>query len=168
MSEEKSIALSALDDIENVSNENMKLPEGSKIIIAPEKSTEKKKKERSEAQKQAFEKMRAKRLENDEKRRLAKGEKQKEMDNIKIQQEQEEEEERVRRAEELKQKLGVNVEVLKKRGRKAGQHIPYKKEVEKEMKSADVHKDKPVALQNNIQPAYTNPYMNMLLNKMRR
>ena len=161
---------------EVVSKENdLKLPEGSKIVIAPEKMNEKKKKERTEAQKQAFEKMRAKRLENDEKRRLAKGEKQKEMDNIKIQQEKEEEEERKQRAEELKQKLGVDVEVLKKRGRKPGQHIPYKKDIEKEIQNADVHiklEDKPVVMQNNIQrvqpPVYTNPYMNMLLNKMRR
>lgn len=135
------------------------LPEGTKVIIPPEKITEKVKKERSQKQIEAFEKMRAKRLENDQKRKFAKGETQKAKDDIKIQQEKEEEEERQKRAKELKEKLGVDVEVLKKRGRKAGQHIPYKKE------NQPVEKPVQVAPQP---PTYTNPYMSMLLNKMRR
>lgn len=164
----------------------VKLPEGSKIILAPEKVTEKVKKERTEAQKEAFKNMRAKRLENDDKRKLAKGEKQKEMDLIKIQQEKDEEDERLKRAEELKQKLGVNVEVLKKRGRKAGTHILYRRETQErseykkdtgqeetkiENKNEDIAKIhqptyRPFGTQERSE--YTNPYMNMLLNKMKR
>jgi hypothetical protein len=155
--------------------EKLSLPEGTKVIIPPEKITEKVKKERTQKQIEAFEKMRAKRLENDKNRKLGKEDKQKEIDNIKIQQEKEEEEERQRRAEELKEKLGVNVEVLKKRGRKAGQHIPYKQTQKSEL-SQDVEKEppKPVHVAPS-QPTYTtngvnysNPYMSMLLNKMRR
>ena len=145
---------------EQTLEEKLSLPEGTKVIIPPEKVSEKKKKERSEAQKAAFEKMRAKRLENDQKRKLSKEEKQIEIDNIKIQQEKEEEEERLKRADELKQKLGVNVEVLQKRGRKPGQHIPYKKE--EKVEKIEVKREEPQP------PVYTNPYMTMLMNKMRR
>ncbi len=162
------------------------IPEGSKVIIPPEKITEKKKKERTQKQIEAFEKMRAKRLENDAKRKMSKEEKQKEIDNIKIQQDQEEEEERKRIADELKEKLGVDVSLLKKRGRKPGQHIPYKKEKEeKEEEKAEVKNIAPnVQNVQNVQnvvnnapigsraeqapPSYSNPYMAMLLSKMRR
>ena len=155
-------------------NENITLPEsalsllvkGSKVIIPPQKITEKVKKERTQKQIEAFEKMRAKRLENDEKRKLAKGETQKVKDDIKIQQEKEEEEERQKRAQELKEKLGVNVEVLKKRGRKAGQHIPYKQSSTPSQPTEEPVKITPQLLEEK--PTYTNPYMSMLLNKMRR
>jgi hypothetical protein len=166
-----------MSDIPELDSDKLKLPEGSKVVIAPEKITEKVKKERTEAQKAAFEKMRAKRLENDDKRKITKGDKQKEMDDIKIQLEKDEEDERLKRAQELKDKLGVDVEVLKKRGRKAGSHIPYKgtsgKSTGKESGSTtsgkeEVKEEKIVEVVSHSQPTYSNPYMNMLLSKMRR
>lgn len=132
------------------------LPEGSKIILAQPKV----KKERTQAQKAAFEKMRAKRLENDDKRRLSKDDRVKLEEEAKLQQEKEEEEERLRLAKELVAKYGVDVKVDKKRGRKVGQRIPYSKKVEDQ---APQPVAPPVAA-----PQYTNPYMSMLLSKMKR
>jgi len=149
--------------------EEVKLPEGSKIILAPEKQTERVKKERTEAQKLAFEKMRAKRLENDQKRRLSKEESQKEMDDVKVKLASDEEAERLKLAEELKRKYGADVKVQQKRGRKPGQRIPYSTTQEDEPKKPVV---KPAVRQpvENLQqplPQYTNPYMAMLQAKRR-
>jgi hypothetical protein len=163
------------------------LPEGSKLVLAPEKVTPKVKKERTEAQKLAFEKMRAKRLENDQKRRLSKAESQEVEDEVKVQHEQDEEEQRLKMAEELKQKYGVHVVVQKKRGRKPGQHIPYKKPVSQSGQPDRREEEKvtvvqpPTVVEPAVQrpqaplrsaptgaPQYTNPYMSMLLNKMKR
>ena len=158
-----------MSDLPELDSDKLKLPEGSKVVIAPEKITEKVKKERTEAQKAAFEKMRAKRLENDAKRKITKGDKQKEMDDIKIQLEKDEEDERLKRAQELKDKLGVDVEVLKKRGRKAGSHIPYKGTSVKSTGKEEVKEEKIGKLaEQDSHPSYSNPYMNMLLSKMRR
>jgi|GEM_PF-4235730 len=139
------------------------LPEGSKIILVPEKVTGKIKKERTEKQRTAFEKMRSKRLENDDKRKI---DKQKEMDDIKKEQEKSDEEEIKQRAEELKQKLGVDVEVLKKRGRKAGQHIPYSRAYKQSVQP--IQPVQPIRPETVSHPVYNNPYMAMLLSKMKR
>lgn len=140
--------------------EDVKMPEGSKIILAPEKVTPQVKKERTEAQKAAFEKMRSKRLENDQKRRLSKEESLKEMDDVKVKLAADDEVERLRLAEELKRKYGADVKVQQKRGRKPGQHIPYKKSPP--APSPIVAPPAPALSQ------YSNPYMSMIQAKMRR
>ena len=146
----------------STAEEEIHIPEGTKIILPAEKVTEKAKKERTEAQKAAFEKMRAKRLENDSKRRLTKEESQKAMDEVKIQHEKDEEDERLRLAEDLRKKYSAEVTVQQKRGRKPGQRIPYGKSAPQPQVVAPVIPT-PIA-----PPAYSNPYMSMLLNKMRR
>ena len=145
--------------------EEIHIPDGTKIILPAVKVTEKAKKERTEAQKAAFEKMRAKRLENDSKRRLTKEESQKAMDEVKIQHEKVEEDERLRLAEDLRKKYSAEVTVQQKRGRKPGQRIPYGKSVTEPKVVEPPVPATPIPI---TQPTYSNPYMSMLLNKMRR
>jgi hypothetical protein len=140
-----------------------------KIIIPAEKVTEKVKKERSEKQKEAFAKARAMRDENNKKRKFSRQEALKQLDEFKIQQEKEEEDKRLQEADELRQKLGENAEIIvqKKRGRKVGQHIPYKKEQEIPLVSpAEAQKVQPV-IQPQPAQAYTNPYLALLRAKKR-
>lgn len=102
-----------------------KLPSGSKVILPAEKVTPAVKKERSEAQKEAFKKMRAARDESNKRRRFSRKEALEKIDEMKEEERKAEEEEAHRKALELAQATGAAVVVQKKRGRKPGEKIPY-------------------------------------------
>lgn len=149
-------------------SDDVKIPEGAVITLPAEKLTPQVKKERTEAQKAAFSRMRAKRLENDKKRRLTKEESQTTMDEVKIQQEKEEEEERLRIAEELKKKYAAEVVIKQKRGRKPGHRIPYGGDKPTQLQPQAPPQSRTQPVQPQAPPQYTNPYMMMLQAKMRR
>ena len=150
-----------------MSDSDVKIPEGSTITLPTEKLTPAVKKERTEAQKLAFSRMRDKRLENDQKRRLTKAESQKTMDEVKLQQDKAEEDERQRIAEELKKKYSADVVVKQKRGRKPGQRIPYGGDTA-QPPPQPAQPAQPAYSMNSRVGEYSNPYMAMLQAKMRR
>jgi hypothetical protein len=103
------------------------LPAGAKVVIPAEKVTQAVKKERTEAQKEAYKRMRTALDESTKKRQFSRKEALGKLDELKEQERIEEEEKAKVLADELKQKTGAEVVVQKTRGRKPGQHIPYKK-----------------------------------------
>jgi hypothetical protein len=105
--------------------ETTKLPSGSKVILPAEKVTPTVKKERSEAQKEAFKKMRAARDESNKRRQFSRKEALEKIDEMKEEERKAEEEEAQRKAKELAEVTGAAVIVQKKRGRKPGEKIPY-------------------------------------------
>ena len=102
-------------------------PAGAKVVIPAEKVSPAAKKERTEAQKEAYKRMRAALDESTKKRQFSRKEALGKLDELKEQERVEEEEKAKALADELKQKTGAEVVVQKTRGRKPGQHIPYKK-----------------------------------------
>jgi hypothetical protein len=103
------------------------LPAGAKVVIPAEKVSPAVKKERTEAQKEAYKRMRAALDESTKKRQFSRKEALGKLDELKEQERLEEEEKAKALANELKEKTGAEVVVQKTRGRKPGQHIPYKK-----------------------------------------
>jgi hypothetical protein len=103
------------------------LPAGAKVVIPAEKVSPTVKKERTEAQKEAYKRMRAALDESTKKRQFSRKEALGKLDELKEQERVEEEEKAKVLADELKQKTGAEVVVQKTRGRKPGSHIPYKK-----------------------------------------
>jgi hypothetical protein len=102
-------------------------PAGAKVVIPAEKVSPAVKKERTEAQKEAYKRMRAALDESTKKRQFSRKEALGKLDELKEQERLEEEEKAKALANELKEKTGAEVVVQKTRGRKPGQHIPYKK-----------------------------------------
>jgi len=105
--------------------ENVKLPPNAKVIIPAEKVTPAVKKERTEAQKEAFKKMRAARDESNKRRQFSRKEALEKIDEMKEEERKSEEQEAQRKAKELAEATGAAVIVQKKRGRKPGEKIPY-------------------------------------------
>lgn len=105
--------------------ESVKLPPNAKVIIPAEKVTSEVKKERTEAQKEAFKKMRAARDESNQRRQFSRKEALEKIDEMKEEERKVEEEEAQRKAKELAEATGAAVVVQKKRGRKPGEKIPY-------------------------------------------
>lgn len=100
-------------------------PSGSKVILPADKVTPAVKKERSEAQKEAFKKMRAARDESNKRRQFSRKEALEKIDEMKEEERKAEEEEAQRKAKELAEATGATVVVQKRRGRKPGEKIPY-------------------------------------------
>jgi len=114
--------------VENVKTERdsaVKLPPNAKVILPAEKVTPAVKKERSEAQKEAFKKMRAARDEANKRRQFSRKEALEKIDEMKEEERKQEEEAMQRKAKELAEATGAAVVVQKKRGRKPGEKIPY-------------------------------------------
>jgi hypothetical protein len=105
--------------------ETTKLPPGSKVVLPAEKVSPAVKKERTEAQKEAFKKMRAARDESNKRRQFSRQEALDKIDEMKEEERKAEEEEAQRKAKELAEATGATVVVQKKRGRKPGEKIPY-------------------------------------------
>lgn len=105
--------------------ENVKLPPGSKVVLPVEKVSPAVKKERTEAQKEAFKKMRMARDESNKRRQFSRQEALDKIDEMKEEERKAEEEETQRKAKELAEATGATVVVQKKRGRKPGEKIPY-------------------------------------------
>jgi hypothetical protein len=105
--------------------ENVKLPPGSKVVLPVEKVSPAVKKERTEAQKEAFKKMRMARDESNKRRQFSRQEALDKIDEMKEEERKAEEEETQRKAKELAEATGATVIVQKKRGRKPGEKIPY-------------------------------------------
>jgi hypothetical protein len=105
--------------------EHVKLPPNAKVIIPAEKVTPAVKKERTEAQKEAFKKMRAARDESNKRRQFSRKEALEKIDEMKEEERKSEEQEAQRKAKELAEATGAAVIVQKKRGRKPGEKIPY-------------------------------------------
>jgi hypothetical protein len=105
--------------------ETAKLPPGSKVVLPVEKVSPAVKKERTEAQKEAFKKMRSARDESNQRRQFSRKEALDKIDEMKEEERKAEEEEAQRKAKELAEATGATVVVQKKRGRKPGEKIPY-------------------------------------------
>jgi hypothetical protein len=102
-----------------------KLPPNAKVILPVEKVSPAVKKERTEAQKEAFKKMRSARDESNQRRQFSRKEALDKIDEMKEEERKTEEEEAQRKAKELAEATGATVVVQKKRGRKPGEKIPY-------------------------------------------
>lgn len=105
--------------------ETSKLPPNAKVILPVEKVSPAVKKERTEAQKEAFKKMRSARDESNQRRQFSRKEALDKIDEMKEEERKAEEEEAQRKAKELAEATGATVVVQKKRGRKPGEKIPY-------------------------------------------
>jgi hypothetical protein len=112
--------------------ETTKLPPGSKVVLPVEKVSPAVKKERTEAQKEAFKKMRSARDESNQRRQFSRKEALDKIDEMKEEERKAEEEEAQRKAKELAEATGATVVVQKKRGRKPGEKIPYGGKMERE------------------------------------
>lgn len=162
--------------------ETTKLPFGSKVIIPAEKVTPAVKKERTEAQKEAFKKMRAARDESNTRRQFSRKEALEKIDEMKEEERKTEEEEAQRKAKELAEATGAAVVVQKRRGRKPGEKIPYggkqnpnlnidapsppisavySQPIEKQPRSVPFQTPPPP------KPVYENPYLEMIRRKKR-
>lgn len=166
--------------------ETTKLPSGSKVIIPAEKVTPAVKKERTEAQKEAFKKMRAARDESNTRRQFSRKEALEKIDEMKEEERKAEEEEAQRKAKQLAEATGAAVVVQKKRGRKPGEKIPYGGKVNPNLnidapsppisavynqpiEQQPHYKPQPV---QQVQPpppkpVYENPYLEMIRRKKR-
>ncbi len=163
--------------------ETTKLPSGSKVIIPAEKVTPAVKKERTEAQKEAFKKMRAARDESNKRRQFSRKEALEKIDEMKEEERKAEEEEAQRKAKELAEATGAAVVVQKRRGRKPGEKIPYggkqnpnlnidapspsmsavySQPIEKQPRSVPFQTPPPPP-----KPVYENPYLEMIRRKKR-
>lgn len=114
--------------VESVKTERdpaVKLPPGAKVVLPVEKVSPAVKKERTEAQKEAFKKMRMARDESNKRRQFSRQEALGKIDEMKEEERKAEEEETQRKAKELAEATGATVVVQKKRGRKPGEKIPY-------------------------------------------
>lgn len=177
-----------MSDSESKIEPSEAIPDGAKIIIPAPKVTEKVKKERTEAQKQAFLRMRQAKDDADKKRKFTRAQALEEVDKLRVEEAKKEEDERLKKVEEMKQSLPANVEVIvqKKRGRKVGEKIPYggkNKIVQEDTKETlieQVNHNVPASVPKSIyapkvvhtqpflpNPVYENPYMAMLRNKRR-
>lgn len=164
--------------------ETTKLPSGSKVILPAEKVTPAVKKERSEAQKEAFKKMRAARDESNKRRQFSRKEALEKIDEMKEEERKAEEEEAQRKAKELAEATGATVVVQKRRGRKPGEKIPYggkgsdnpnlnidapspsMSEVYRQPINQQPHYKAPTP-QPIPTPVYENPYLEMIRRKRR-
>lgn len=162
-----------MSDCNEINDSNdKKLPAGAKLILPVEKVTEKVKKERSDKQKEVFEKMRKARDEANKKRMFSRQEALKQLDKVKIEDDKREFEERLKKAEQIRLTTGADVVVQMKRGRKPGQHIPYgglkkHEEVVKEEKLEQIVIPERVVERVVEKVVYENPYLAMIRNKRR-
>jgi hypothetical protein len=161
--------------------ENIKLPPNAKVIIPAEKVTPAVKKERTEAQKEAFKKMRAARDESNTRRQFSRKEALEKIDEMKEEERKSEEQEAQRKAKELAEATGAAVIVQKKRGRKPGEKIPYggKQPLNIDAPSPPIsavynqpieqqpHYKAPIQQVQPVQPVYENPYLEMIRRKKR-
>jgi len=177
--------------------ETAKLPPGSKVVLPVEKVSTAVKKERTEAQKEAFKKMRSARDESNQRRQFSRKEALDKIDEMKEEERKAEEEEAQRKAKELAEATGATVVVQKKRGRKPGEKIPYGGKVNPNLNidapsppisavynmpiekqahykapsgKGSVEPPKPQVqppVQQPIQPVYENPYLEMIRRKKR-
>jgi hypothetical protein len=113
------------ESIPQTTVETTKLPPNAKVIIPAEKVTAAVKKERTDAQKEAFKKMRSARDEANKKRQFSRKEALEKIDEMKEEDRKQEDESMQRKAKELAEATGASVVVQKKRGRKPGEKIPY-------------------------------------------
>jgi len=118
--------------------ETTKLPPNAKVILPAEKVSPAVKKERTEAQKEAFKKMRMARDESNKRRQFSRQEALDKIDEMKEEERKAEEEETQRKAKELAEATGATVVVQKKRGRKPGEKIPYGGKVERDCGSPPI------------------------------
>ena len=160
--------------------ETTKLPPGSKVVLPAEKVTPAVKKERTDAQKEAFKKMRAARDESNQRRQFSRKEALGKIDEMKEEERKAEEEEAQRKAKELSEATGATVVVQKKRGRKPGEKIPYggKQPLIIDAPSPPISAvyNQPIEQQPHYKapvqpsppkPVYENPYLEMIRRKKR-
>jgi hypothetical protein len=169
--------------------ESVKLPQNAKIIIPAEKVTPAVKKERTEAQKEAFKKMRAARDESNTRRQFSRKEALEKIDEMKEEERKAEEEEAQRKAKTIAEATGAAVVVQKKRGRKPGEKIPYggkqplnidapsppisavySQPIEKQPHYKAPSRSEPLVKPQQVQPVqpvYENPYLEMIRRKKR-
>jgi hypothetical protein len=166
--------------------ENVKLPPGSKVVLPVEKVSPAVKKERTEAQKEAFKKMRSARDESNQRRQFSRKEALDKIDEMKEEERKAEEEEAQRKAKELAEATGATVVVQKKRGRKPGEKIPYGGKVNPNLNidapsppisavyNMPIEKQahykapvQPIPTPVPQPPVYENPYLEMIRRKKR-
>jgi len=121
----ESVPQTTVESVKTERDPAVKLPPNAKVILPAEKVTPAVKKERSEAQKEAFKKMRAARDEANKRRQFSRKEALEKIDEMKEEERKQEEEAMQRKAKELAEATGAAVVVQKKRGRKPGEKIPY-------------------------------------------
>jgi len=181
---EQQVPQSTVESVKTERDPTVKLPPNAKIILPAEKVTPAVKKERTEAQKEAFKKMRAARDESNTRRQFSRKEALEKIDEMKEEERKAEEEEAQRKAKTITEATGAAVVVQKKRGRKPGEKIPYggKQPLNIDAPSPPISAvySQPIEHQPHYKaptpfpvqptppkPVYENPYLEMIRRKKR-